>query len=1131
MSLVLRRFGMIAFMVMFILALAIGSSAKAAPQAQADAESLDLGDAPSSNNNFGLLMDAYSGVPAKYPTVYSTMPNGPAHIFAKLIHLGPGVSQEAEADTGFDADGPNNINPSANTPNQDRYDNAFLSPLDINSLPNCQPTQIRYQVTVDPSWTGGTIKLYTNLWFDWDRSGYWGSASFFCNNTPTTEWSVQNDVNAITGPGTYIFSTSAFLPVNTNSNKPLWMRISLSESPATNDDGRGPASRWKYGETEDYLLTGTDQPTPVPTRTFTPTPVPTRTFTPTPTATATATNTPTPPPTRTFTPTPTPANDIISDLGDAPDSTNHFSTSMLAYAPSTGARYPTVFDPSTGLPEGPFHYDAKQIVLGASSTFEREADTGPDADGPNNIQPSTNQPNLDRADDTFYLGVPTVNSFAPACQSKTLDYQVTVNSVPAGVNRLYVNVWIDWNRSGFWGGSVQCPGALANEWAVQNQMIPVTSGNYVSTSFLSGLQASNLGNIWMRITISESPATNDDGRGPSSGWKYGETEDYLLRYTTDVTPTPTNTPTNTPTPTITPSITPSFTPTPITPTPPPAISDLGDAPDSTNNFGVNMTTYISGVIARFPTVFSGAAPIGPYHRDARRYHLGRKVSFEKEADVGFDIDYTHNISPTLNMNDQDRADDGLVSPRSLQAYQNCTATRFTYTVTNNTASNITVYFNSWWDWNRSGNWGGTFQCPNGLSNEWAVQNQAIVLAPGINTFTTPTFFPYHPPQRAGIWFRMTVSPTPASAADGRGPTGGWEFGETEDYIFMPDLGDAPDSNNSAAANILAYSPATQGFFPTIFNRVPATLPKGPLHQNLGLPYMLGKSLTAETEADVGLDDDATTNIQTALNRGNYDRADDAFGGGVPTANSLGHCKANKLAYNVTLPHNPPQTGSMTAYVNVWIDWGANGQWGTNYSCVDSLGVTRSAREWAVQNQVVNLSGPNAYSLVTPVFYSYQPSLPYKPLWLRISISNTPATAADGRGPTAGWEYGETEDYQLKVLLTHVVGGHVRDVAGLPIADANVYLYRRSTTGNPSPEFVASTQTDEQGNYEVSGEANGEYLVFVEQAGYQSIWYKNAATADQAQPISVAEPGVSQIDLTLVANGGTEPDPEPTTRKK
>ncbi len=43
-----------------------------------------------------------------------------------------------------------------------------------------------------------------------------------------------------------------------------------------------------------------------------------------------------------------------SDLGDAPDSTNHAGVAMAAYA-GVQARYPTVFDPATGLPQGPRH--------------------------------------------------------------------------------------------------------------------------------------------------------------------------------------------------------------------------------------------------------------------------------------------------------------------------------------------------------------------------------------------------------------------------------------------------------------------------------------------------------------------------------------------------------------------------------------------------------------------------------------------------------------------------------------------------------------------------------------------------------------------------------------------------------
>jgi len=49
-------------------------------------------------------------------------------------------------------------------------------------------------------------------------------------------------------------------------------------------------------------------------------------------------------------------------------------------------------------------------------------------------------------------------------------------------------------------------------------------------------------------------------------------------------------------------------------------TDLGDAPDSTNNYGVSMTAYPKGgpfgTQARYPTVFndgSGTGPYGPVH--------------------------------------------------------------------------------------------------------------------------------------------------------------------------------------------------------------------------------------------------------------------------------------------------------------------------------------------------------------------------------------------------------------------------------------------------------------------------------------------------------------------------------------
>ncbi|MBA3470820.1 MAG: carboxypeptidase regulatory-like domain-containing protein, partial [Herpetosiphonaceae bacterium] len=880
------------------------------------------------------------------------------------------------------------------------------------------------------------------------------------------------------------------------------------------------------------------------------------------------------------------------DLGDAPDSTNHAGVGMSAY-PAVPARYPTVFDPSTGLPEGPSHINNQLYFLGDAVTSELEADGGPDADGPNNIQPGADIPNLDRADDAFWQGVPSMGQFAN-CVSTALNYRVTVVAPPTS-GKAYVNIWIDWNHNGAWGGGPPCsPQTLANEWAVQNQLVNVSAAgvfNLTTPVFL----AAKPGGVppqdgWLRITISDSPATNDDGRGPANRWRYGETEDYLLpidqaditptpTQQTDITPEPTKTPitdatwtptpagqvTNTPTktpitditpeptktpitdatwtptkvPTVTPTVTkvPTLTPTPTnTPTPPNEIfSDLGDAPDSTNSFGAPMTAYVVPVPAQFPTVFNAVAPFGPFHFDTRLFHLGRKVTNERQADMLFDVDIVHNISPTLNIADQDRADDGLLLPKTLSGLPHCVPTKMTYTVTYNGVGTRQVYFNMWADWNRSGMWGGALQCGTpGLAREWAVTNQPIVLVPGLNTFTSPVFLPYHK-GKAGLWFRMTVSDTVATLDNGSGPAFGWKLGETEDYFLSPDLGDAPDSHNSLLVPMRAYPPFVWPLakFPTVFNRIPATTPRGPIHHNLGVRYVLGRALTGEAEADTGPDDDLTNNLQLGPRIPNSDRADDAFWMGVPSANSLGHCVPKTLNYRVTLPSSPAPSGTAQAYVNVWMDWNRNGEWGGARKC---LGTPWISREWAVQNQLVTLSGPGTYNLTTPVFISYQPGWP-RPMWLRITISDTPATAADGRGPTAGWAFGETEDYLLKAAIIHGgVSGTVHTAAGLALPNSLVSLFAQTEPVSPTRPliFVRSQLTDANGNYEFPELPAGHYLVQAKQHDFQPQWFNHASVPADAQTIAVSSTIVPNINFDLlpltppiahvVANGEVHYDP-------
>ena len=92
-----------------------------------------------------------------------------------------------------------------------------------------------------------------------------------------------------------------------------------------------------------------------------------------------------------------------SDLGDAPDSTNHAATPMTAYA-GVPARFPTVVDPAAP-PDGPMHLAPRPFHLGVNVSREANADIGPDADPTNNLLPALDQANLDRHDD----GLPPID--------------------------------------------------------------------------------------------------------------------------------------------------------------------------------------------------------------------------------------------------------------------------------------------------------------------------------------------------------------------------------------------------------------------------------------------------------------------------------------------------------------------------------------------------------------------------------------------------------------------------------------------------------------------------------------------------------------------------------------------------
>jgi hypothetical protein len=248
-------------------------------------------------------------------------------------------------------------------------------------------------------------------------------------------------------------------------------------------------------------------------------------------------------------------------------------------------------------------------------------------------------------------------------------------------------------------------------------------------------------------------------------------------------------------------------------------SDLGDAPDSSNSFGAaaGMTAYPWGVMANYATVYqAGSPPYGPIHlAPSAVAHLGRAVTREQEADILFDQDPTNNIIPLANRPDRDLADDGVLGiPLKLP---DCKQTSFRYVV-NVINPNVDLYTNVWFDWERDGDWDDTPTCTDGTSvPEWAVQDQLLAagtLAIGPNTITTPLFTCWQPTTSCSdppLWMRMTLSEQPWTGSgagmvgnDGSGPVGGYQFGETEDYYFIPRTGrnPNPDLNLDGIVNFI-----------------------------------------------------------------------------------------------------------------------------------------------------------------------------------------------------------------------------------------------------------------------------------------------------------------------------------------
>jgi len=224
--------------------------------------------------------------------------------------------------------------------------------------------------------------------------------------------------------------------------------------------------------------------------------------------------------------------EIMFEVGDAPDSRNHFNdTLMTAYSATPApATYPVVADPMLNVgPNGHgFCHFPNESYLGTYKSYERDADLTPDQDNQTNIdllQDAADRDELPQnppGDDGLVL---------PQTMLACAPNQITINGYADNPD-MYVNVWVDWNQDGDWSDGLVDPGCQVMEWSLQNLQVPqgqfsLTPGMYVPQNAVYGQD------YWIRVTLSDIHVNDfDEIFGPVGGqdtgcFEDGETEDYL----------------------------------------------------------------------------------------------------------------------------------------------------------------------------------------------------------------------------------------------------------------------------------------------------------------------------------------------------------------------------------------------------------------------------------------------------------------------------------------------------------------------------------------------------------------------------------------------------------------------------
>jgi len=659
-------------------------------------------------------------------------------------------------------------------------------------------------------------------------------------------------------------------------------------------------------------------------------------------------------------------------------------------------------------------------------------------------------------------GIATAVSFTP-CASSTVTFNVWNCGPP---RQVYVNVLVDWNHDGDWNDNFQCPGACSFEWAVKNVPMLITTGCTPVTppAFVAG---PNVGEGWMRVSISDGPVTDDfpwAGSAPMpNGLRNGETEDYPITIDDHGDPCP-------------------------------DYEDWGDAPEV-------VLGYPSGVVGHFPTcalvsapgtqeLVAGCLPIStpPGPTGHVRHVSSASDPFQvwlgcgdgTAANVGVDTELngkTNDTGAAISSCDtatpvdcveaafgmsfgQDECyadppgDAGVIAP---VVFTPCAPSTVTFNAFSCATSEVEVYLNILVDWNEDGDWNDVLACtaPTFVcAYEWAVKNVLITLPPGCSPQISPVFIAG--PNGGNGWMRITLSPTPVSNDfPWRGSffAAGQDFiqgGETEDYpvtIEEPcdqsyrDFGDAPEGFD-AYAGIFGLFPTCVTAFPPgdqdLECGLPQSSPPGPTGfvMHVALPddpyhFWLGCDVDSEVDGKTnpggpggspsfcnpGVLVDCAETPPGGLTFGQdecYGDAEAALGGTVKAE----MCSLLAVEYTASLC----EPNAVQVYLNVLADWNRDGDWNDNVACKED----DCAYEWAVKNVLIGLS-PGCNTYFTPPFLTG----PFVgPVWMRMSLSATPAPDDypwNGTASIGDFKGGETEDYVI--LITP-------ETTGVPTAESS-----------------------------------------------------------------------------------------------